>query len=278
MATIREALKRGEQLLSGAGVPDAKTDAALLLAFVTGEGQLPLRADAGRTLPRQAEEAFEGLLRRRARREPLQYITGEAPFMGLVLRAAPGALIPRFDTETLCQQALARMGKEARVLDLCTGSGALAVAIACHAPGARVFAGDVSPQALALAGENARRCGAEVDCRLGDLFAPFMGEAFDIIVSNPPYIPSAEIALLQEEVRREPALALDGGAEGLDFYRRIAREAPGHLRAGGHLLLEVGSGQAPAVAAMLAPRFADVCVYEDLNGLPRVVAGRIREA
>lgn len=273
MPTIRETLHTAAARLKAAGVPDAANDAALLLSHVTGEAQLNLRADAGRQLTAETLAAFERLLCRREAREPLQYITGEAYFMGLCFKTAPGVLIPRFDTETLCQQALERMRGEERVLDLCTGSGALAVAIARHFPRSRVFAGDISPTACDLARENAARCGASVSVRQGDLFAPFAGERFDLIVSNPPYIPAGELAGLQAEVRREPALALDGGADGLDFYRRIIREAPEYLNPGGWLLLEIGSDQARAVTSFMR-RFAAVSVYSDLNGLDRVVAGR----
>ena len=278
MITIREALRAGEAALETAGVPDAGYDAALLLGHILQENPLSLRADGARPLPPETMAAYGELLRRRAGREPLQYITGEAPFMGLLLRAAPGVLIPRFDTETLCQQALDRLQGRERVLDLCTGSGALAVAIAHERPHARVFAGDVSETALALARENAARVGVSVDCRLGDLFAPFAGERFDMIVSNPPYIPSADLPGLMPEVRREPALALDGGLDGLDFYRRIIDEAPGYLNPGGWLLLEAGSDQIPAVLALMAADFERTEAYDDLNGLPRVAAGRVKEA
>ena len=274
MPTIREALRRAAARLTAAGVPEALNDAALLLSHVTGEPPLNLRADGTRALPAKDAAAFEALVDRRAGREPLQYILGEAPFMGLLLKTAPGVLIPRFDTEALCQQALDRMTGDERVLDLCTGTGALAVAIGKHFPRARVFAGDISPRAVELARENAARCGAQVDARLGDLFAPFGGDAFDIIVSNPPYIPTGDLAGLQEEVKKEPALALDGGPDGLTLYRRIAAEAPAHLAPGGWLLLEIGSGQAADVSGLLAANFEEISVYSDLNGLDRVVAGR----
>ena len=277
MPTIRETLRAAAARLTAAGVPEPMNDAALLLSHATGEPPLNLRADAGRELPQGTLAAYESLIARRESREPLQYITGEAPFMGLMLRAAPGVLIPRFDTEALCQQAMARMTGAERVLDLCTGTGALAVAIGCRFPGAEVLAGDLSGQAVALARENAARLGARVTVRQGDLFAPFAGERFDLIVSNPPYIPTAALAALQEEVKREPVLALDGGADGLDLYRRIAAEAPGHLTPGGWLLLEIGSDQAAAVRALLQKDFERIEVYGDLNGLDRVVAGRRRD-
>ncbi|MBQ9197778.1 MAG: peptide chain release factor N(5)-glutamine methyltransferase [Clostridia bacterium] len=275
MPTIRETLRAAADRLTAAGVPDAPTDAALLLAYVTGEHPLNLRADPERALPPSVCGEYDALIRRRAEREPLQYITGEAWFMGLRLQTSPGVLIPRFDTETLCQAALERMQGGERVLDLCTGSGALAVAIAHQFPQSRVCAGDISPAAIALARENAARCGAAVELRQGDLFAPFAGIRFDIIVSNPPYIPSSALPGLQGEVLREPALALDGGEDGLRFYRRIIREAPAHLAPDGWLLLEIGSDQAAAVTGLMAADYRDIQTYSDLNGLSRAVAGRI---
>lgn len=274
MATIREVLREAAGRLAAAGVPDAAYDAAELLSRVMGESSLMLRAEAGRTVSSEQRAAYDALIARRAAREPLQYITGEAPFMGLTLGTAPGVLIPRFDTEALCQQALDRLRGGERVLDLCTGSGALAVALAALRPGIRVAAGDISPLAAALARENAARCGVSVDVRLGDLFAPFRGETFDMIVSNPPYIPAGQLAGLQEEVRREPALALDGGADGLDFYRRIIAEAPRYLAPGGWLLLEFGSDQAADVKALMARDFEEISAFADLDGHSRGAAGR----
>lgn len=274
MATIREVLREAAGRLAAAGVPDAAYDAAELLSRVMGESSLMLRAEAGRTVSSEQRAAYDALIARRETREPLQYITGEAPFMGLMLAVAPGVLIPRFDTEALCQQAMSRLRGGERVLDLCTGSGALAVVLAALRPGIRVAAGDISPLAAALARENAARCGVSVDVRLGNLFAPFRGETFDMIVSNPPYIPAGQLAGLQEEVRREPALALDGGADGLDFYRRIIAEAPRYLAPGGWLLLEFGSDQAADVKALMARDFEEISVFADLDGHSRGAAGR----
>ena len=274
MATIREVLREAAGRLAAAGVPDAAYDAAELLSRVMGDSSLMLRAEAGRAVSSEQRAAYDALIARRAAREPLQYITGEAPFMGLTLGTAPGVLIPRFDTEALCQQALDRLRGGERVLDLCTGSGALAVALAALRPGIRVAAGDISPLAAALARENAARCGVSVDVRLGDLFAPFRGETFDMIVSNPPYIPAGQLAGLQEEVRREPAQALDGGADGVDFYRRIIAEAPRYLAPGGWLLLEFGSDQAADVKALMARDFEEISVFADLDGHSRGAAGR----
>lgn len=277
MMTCRDALRAASGMLAQAGVPDPAVDAAFLLSHVTGTPHLLLRAEGWRELSQSQLADYRALIDRRCQREPLQYILGTAQFMGVTLRTEPGALIPRNDTETLCEQALARMQGRERVLDLCTGTGALAIAIALQFPGAQVTAADISADALAVARKNIADTGARVTLRQGDLFAAVAGERFDIIVSNPPYITAEEMADLQPEVRREPALALYGGSDGLDFYRRIAREAPDYLSPGGWLLLEIGSAQAEAVSALLAERFEALAVYPDMQGLPRAVAARLRE-
>lgn len=277
MMTCRDALRAASGMLAQAGVPDPAVDAAFLLSHVTGTPHLLLRAEGWRELTQLQLADYRALIDRRCQREPLQYILGTAQFMGVTLRAQPGALIPRNDTETLCEQALARMQGRERVLDLCTGTGALAVAIALRFPGAQVTAADISADALDVARQNIADTGARVTLRQGDLFAAVAGERFDIIVSNPPYITAEEMADLQPEVRREPALALYGGSDGLDFYRRIAREAPDYLSPGGWLLLEIGSAQAEAVSALLAERFEALAVYPDMQGLPRAAAARLRE-
>ena len=277
MTTCRDALRAASGMLAEAGVPDPAVDAAFLLSHVTGVPHLLLRAEGWRELTQSQLADYQALIDRRCQREPLQYILGTAQFMGVTLRAQPGALIPRNDTETLCEQAFARMRGQERVLDLCTGTGALAIAIALQFPGAQVTAADISADALAVARQNIADTGARVTLRQGDLFAAAAGERFDIIVSNPPYITAEEMADLQPEVCREPALALYGGLDGLDFYRRIAREAPDYLSPGGWLLLEIGSAQAEAVSALLAERFEALAVYPDMQGLPRAVAARLRE-
>ena len=277
MTTCRDALRAASGMLAQAGVSDPAVDAAFLLSHVTGTPHLLLRAEGWRELTQSQLADYQALIDRRCQREPLQYILGTAQFMGVTLRAQPGALIPRNDTETLCEQALARMQGRERVLDLCTGTGALAIAIALQFPGAQVTAADISADALAVARQNIADTGARVTLRQGDLFAAAAGERFDIIVSNPPYITAEEMADLQPEVCREPALALYGGLDGLDFYRRIAREAPDYLSPGGWLLLEIGSAQAEAVSALLAERFEALAVYPDMQGLPRAVAARLRE-
>ena len=194
-----------------------------------------------------------------------------AAFMGLSFRVAPGVLIPRQDTEILCEEALSRMKPGARVLDIGTGSGALAVSLAKLGDNAQVTAVDVSDIALSIARDNARRLGAQVRFLHSDCFAAVAGETFDLIVSNPPYISRGEMETLMPEVRREPELALAGGEDGLDYYRRIAREAPAHLNKGGCLLFEIGWQQRDAVSALVRESVGEPFSLKDYGGNWRVV-------
>ena len=212
------------------------------------------------------KESIDGIVKRRARGEPLQYILGKWEFMGLPFYTRSCALIPRQDTETLCEEALSIGGKT--LLDLCCGTGCIGVSLA-KLGGFEVTFGDISPDCLALARENAALNGVSGKFLLTDMFSD-ISEGYDLICVNPPYIPTSELASLQAEVKREPRLALDGGADGLDFYRRISRDYAAHLNPGGALLMEVGAGQAADVAEMFpnARRIEDICCIE------RVVAVR----
>ena len=270
--TVREILRAAAARLERAGVPDARLDAEYLLAEIMHTDRLRLIADGGAQLTDAQSDAYEKWLARRERREPLQYILGTQPFMGCMLAVSPAALIPRADTECLCEAALAALKPGMRVLDLCTGTGALAIALKKHCPEAEVCASDLSEGALALAKTNAADNDADIRFFSGDLFAPLRNERFDLIVSNPPYIPRGELAGLQAEVRYEPGMALDGGMDGLDFYRRIAAEAPEHLNPGGWLMLEIGSTQGYDVTELLRQSgFKDIKIQPDLAGLDRVV-------
>ena len=275
MTTVLEALKMAEQRLQE--VPDPRLDAEWLLSEVLGVSRLEMLLNKRRELTEAEAAAYEALLVRREGREPLQYILGSQSFMGFSLKTDSRALIPRNDTEALCEEALKYVRPGGRVLDLCTGSGALAAAIKKLRPGAEVWAADISEAALSLAKENAERLGAEVKFVRGDLFSAVDGEKFHVIVSNPPYIPESLRGRLQAEVEREPALALFAGDDGLDFYRRIVQEAPAHLLPGGRLCLEIGDGQGDAVKALLHEEFADIQILNDLNGLPRVVSAAVKE-
>ena len=272
--TIRQALQNAAHTLETAGVPDARTDAEWLLAHVTGQSRMELRLAASTELTREQERRFSSLLLSRAQREPLQYLLGTQNFYGLPIAVDERALIPRQETEELCQWGLSLLEAlpSPQVLDLCTGSGAIAVALKRLCPRAQVCASDLSAPALSLARENARANGADIRFFQGDLWEPLAGLRFDLIVSNPPYIPSAECGVLQAEVLFEPRMALDGGPDGLAFYRRIAQGAAAHLNPGGWLLLEVGQGEAADVCCLLtAAGLADAAVRRDIYGVARMV-------
>ena len=272
--TVLEALRTAELRLRA--IPEPRLDAEYMLADALHTSRLMMLIDKSRVLTAAEEEAFERMMARREQREPLQYILGSQSFMGFSFKTDPRALIPRNDTEALCEEALRHIRPGDRVLDLCTGTGARGIAIKKLCPQAIVTATDISEAALSLAEENARSLQAEVRFLQGDLFAPVSGEEFEVIVSNPPYIPEALRGRLQAEVEKEPALALFAGEDGLDFYRRIAREAPAYLAPQGWLCLEVGDGEAEAVAALLKTNFESVRILPDLNGLNRVVSVQIR--
>ena len=248
--------------LEAAGSPDPMADARLLSW-----------GDSLRELAPEEVARLEALLERRLAGEPVQYVLGSAWFMGLEFYVDARVLIPRQDTEALCEAALAFLrGKPSpRVLDLCAGSGAIGLSLAKLYPQAKVTLADVSADACAVMDKNRRRLGAEAEIVEGDLFAPLAGRKFDFIACNPPYIRAGELDSLQAEVQREPRLALDGGADGLDVYRRIAATYKDHLAAGGALFLEIGWDEAEAVRAL----FGGGRVLRDLNGRDRVI--EIRE-
>lgn len=272
--TIREALRLAAARLEQAGVPDADVDAAYLLASVLKEDTLAMRINGHRELAAPQQAAFDALCDRRAAREPLQYILGETEFMGLTFHVEPGVLIPRADTEILVEKALAWMKPGARVLDIGTGSGAIAVSLAKLGRQAQVTAVDVSDRALEIARRNAERNGAAVEFVKSDCFSALKGRKYDMIVSNPPYISENEMRGLMPEVTREPELALFGGADGLDFYRRISREAPEYLNEGGCLLFEIGWLQKDAVSALVKAHIGEPFALRDYGQNWRVVGAK----
>jgi protein-(glutamine-N5) methyltransferase, release factor-specific len=269
MKTIAISLKQAYERLEKAGVPDSLLDAQYLLAELTNTSRLELVLSGQSEVPEAVQAAYEALIQRREKREPLQYILGFTPFAGLILKTDARALIPRPETELLVEKALEFLPKDAKVLDVCTGTGAIGLAIKKHAPGATVTLADLSPDALALAKENAEALGLEVTLVKGDLFAPVSGQRFDIITANPPYIQKKACGELDLEVQKEPLMALDGGVDGLDFYRRIAKEAPSDL-----LLLEIGFDQGESVPDLLKPHFTDVKVFKDYGGCDRIVLAK----
>ena len=274
--TVRHILAETARAFEAAGVPDPALDAQLLLAEALSEPRLSLLIRQERVLTAEEEGRFRAMARRRLAREPLQYILGRAWFYGLPLRVGPGVLIPRADTESVCQMALDALDpkRACAVLDLCTGSGALALAIKRERPLCLVTATDLSPEALACARLNARENGLDVEFASGDLWESVPGRSFGLVVSNPPYIPDGDLPFLQEEVRREPVMALRGGKDGMDFYRRILRGLPDHLDPGGALCLECADTQVPPLEGLLRDRFDTVLPFNDLNGHPRGVLGK----
>ena len=274
--TIREALRAATARLEQADVPDADVDASYLLASVLKEDTLAMRINGHRALTEEQEKAFDALCDRRAAREPLQYILGETEFMGLTFHVEPGVLIPRADTEILVEKALKVMPPNARVLDIGTGSGAIAVSLARLGQAARVTAVDVSDKALEIARKNAENNGADVEFVKSDCFSALQGRKYDMIVSNPPYISDEEMQTLMPEVRQEPELALFGGGDGLDFYRRISREAPERLNEGGFLLFEIGWLQKDAVSALMRTFIGEPFALCDYGRNWRVVGAQLK--
>jgi release factor glutamine methyltransferase len=271
--------------LEGAGLCTARQDAEWLLADVLGLERFRLYLDPDGEVPTKAAEAFRSQIGRRAAGEPLQHVLGYEEFRGLPLRTTPAALIPRPETELLVDWALALERAEGpwRVaVDVGTGTGAIACALAVALPGLRVLAVDRSLGALALAAVNVRALGlqGQVSLLAGDLLEPLAGlvSAVDLVISNPPYIPTASLSSLPVEVREwEPREALDGGADGMDVHRRLVARVTPVLRPAGWLLMEMGEGQAePLRRRMEASGFERVEVRRDLRGVERMIGGRRR--
>jgi release factor glutamine methyltransferase len=256
-----------------------RLDAEVLLGHALKLSRVQLYTGHDKPLGPDELTAFRDLVRRRLAGEPVAYLVGEQEFWSLALKVDPRVLIPRRDTETLVEVGLAAARTVAGplVADVCTGSGAVALALAHELPDARVVGSDLSPGALAVARENVARhgLGARVALVVADLLEPLAGP-FDLILSNPPYVPSAEIATLTAEVRREPRAALDGGPDGLALIRRLVPQAAARLRRGGVLALEHACDQGPRVAALLgAAGLVDVTTVRDLAGLDRVTRGTL---
>ena len=269
--TYSELLADGVQMLLKAGFEEARTDVRALLFHACGLDFMSFLRDGDLTVPGEQEEGFRNMLARRMKHEPVQYITGEQEFCGLCFHVQPGVLIPRPETELLAE-AVFTDAKGKRVLDMCTGSGCIAVTVAKLGEPAFVAASDYSGDALAIAKGNAERLDTDVTFFQGDLFEHVEG-MYDIIVSNPPYIKSKVIDDLMPEVKDfEPRLALDGTEDGLLFYRRIVAEAKAFLNPGGRLMFEIGHDQGEEVAALFATEGYDLIeVKKDYAGLDRMV-------
>jgi release factor glutamine methyltransferase len=263
------------------GIDRPRLDAEVLLAHALGTTRMQLVLDGKKPLAGPELARFREMVKRRRTHEPVAYLLGAREFYGRSFKVDARVLVPRPDTETLVDVALARtehVSLAMRALDLCTGSGCVAITLARQRPTSRVHATDLSADALAVARENAQRLGAyNVSFAQGDLFAAVARPPapFDVITANPPYIAAAEIATLMPDVRDfEPKMALDGGADGLDFVRRIVDDAPAHLVPGGVLAMEIGAGEAPDAARLLEARgFKRVTITRDLARIERVVDG-----
>lgn len=281
--TYGELYEYGKKRLEEAGIEEAMLDARLLLEYICHADRNELIVHGDRERGAMEEEFYRMTIDKRASHVPLQHITGEQEFMGLSFRVGAHALIPRQDTETLVEEALHRLCDGMRILDMCTGSGCILLSLLKYSNECEGVGIDISGEALALARENARRLGLCAAFLEGDLFGPLAGfvsdkttdKLFDMIVSNPPYIETSAIDTLMPEVRDyEPRSALDGGADGLHFYREIIKGAPVHMRRGAYLIFEIGCGQGGSVSSLMREAgFGEVSVYKDYAGLDRVVCG-----
>lgn len=294
-----EIYTEGEALLAESGIDEAALDARLLLEFVCGTDRNTLLVHGDREVAAEECERYRNLIERRAAHVPLQHLTGEQEFMGLPFSVNNDVLVPRQDTEILVEEVMKQLHDGMRILDLCTGSGCILLSLLHYSNDCEGVGTDLSPQALTVAVKNYERlCGKRPDMKAkfleGDLFAALengrtsedemapedsetlsVGQRFDIIVSNPPYIETDVIPTLMPEVRvHEPLMALDGGTDGLVFYRRITERAGAYLNNGGILFFEIGCGQAEAVSGMMEEAgFHEITVVKDFAGLDRVVYG-----
>ena len=272
--TYREAINLGEKVLNMADVADAKIDAWLLLEMVCKIDRSFYYLHMEDEVAEEQLSEYEIALRKRAEHVPLQYIVGEAEFMGLKFKVNSNVLIPRQDTETLVEEALKVVKPGMKVLDMCTGSGCILLSLLHYSNDCLGTGADLSREALAVARENARRLGIQACFLCSDLFDK-IEDKYDIIVSNPPYIQTGVIGGLMDEVRlHEPLSALDGGEDGLVFYRKILEGCGKHLVRGGSLYFEIGYDQGEAVKGLMEKYgFSQVRVVKDFAGLDRVVSG-----
>lgn len=255
------------------GVDAPRLTAELLLASALSCDRVRLYLDFDKPLGDPELARYRELVRRRAEGEPTAYLVGRKEFYGRPFQVDARVLVPRPETELVAEAALAALPPDGRALDLCTGSGVVALTLALERPGCHVVATDLSPGALDVARANAQALGAAVELREGDLYGALApDERFHVIVSNPPYVPTGELGGLSREVQREPRLALDGGPDGLGVSSRIVREAPARLLPGGALVLEMHESHVAALPSLCeGAGFREVSVRKDLAGLPRFI-------
>ncbi len=282
-----ETYRHGTEVLSAAGISEAALDARLLLEFITGHDANTLYAHPETIVSDCDAARYEEILTKRSQHIPLQHLTGKCGFMGIDFRVSDKVLIPRQDSECLVEEAMRYTMDGNDILDLCTGSGCLLLSLMHYKNNCRGIGVDISEDALAIANSNLEMLseqdglnGGTVQFLAGDLYDALPGEnhSFDVIISNPPYIRASDIETLAPEVRdHDPRIALDGGDDGLDFYRRIAEQAPMHLNRGGMIFLEIGCDQAADVARILSDAgFVNIEIIKDYAGNDRVIKGIIR--
>lgn len=283
--TYRELYEEGRRILEQAGLPDAALDARFLLEEVCGTNLQTLLVFPEKKVTEEEVNQYRAFVQRRKDREPTAMILGEWDFMGLTFRLNKSTLIPEQDTEVLVETALEELKRRGlgeaplRILDLCTGSGCILLSLLHELRNAGGLGTDLSEEALEAARENAVRLGLQERAafRQGDLWEPVGDERFDLIVSNPPYVPTDVIPTLEPEVRcGEPYAALDGGEDGLVFYRRILKEAAGHLKPSGIIIVESGYDEAAQIAALMQDqKLRGIRTVKDYGGLDRVVLGAV---
>lgn len=282
MPTVAELLRAAEERLVEKGIPEARREAASLLSFAIKRDRTFLIAHPEYVLSGPEEEFFSAVVRRRSEREPFHYITGIKEFYGLEFVVSPAVLIPRPETEMLVERSIALLAdcEKPAFCEVGVGSGCISISVLANLLNASAVGLEISDDAIAVAGTNAERhhVSSQFDVRRSDLFEGLAaGERFDLIISNPPYVPAADIAELEPEVREyEPRAALTDGGGGLSVVGRLIRESPQYLKPGGTLMLEIGIGQAGRVREMISPDiWASVTVDDDFQGIPRVVAATL---
>lgn len=266
--TYKTLIDEGKRIIDS---PDGATEAMLLLEYVLHTDRNELLIHPEKEVKNEDADTFMKLANRRASGEPVQYIIGSAPFYGLEFIVNPSVLIPRFDTEVLVEEVLKAVKEDDKILDLCTGSGCIAVSIKKYKPSAQVYASDISMDAIKIAKGNAEANDTDITFIHSDLLDN-VGDGYDIIVSNPPYIKTAVIEGLDDIVKKhEPYIALNGGTDGLDYYWRIVADSRTHLKQGGRLMMEIGYDQGEELKELLKEAgYSNIEIKKDLSGNDRV--------
>lgn len=276
MSTYRQVLEDTKETLKNNGIFEYDSNAQILFNEAFGLSRLDYLLNKGQEAQQEGIQRLRDYVDKRLSGIPIQYIIGKAEFYGMTFKVNKDVLIPRFDTEVLVEKALEIIKEGDSVLDMCTGSGCIAISLAKLSRGNKFVAADISEGALKVASENARKLEADIELVQTDLFENIQGR-YDIIISNPPYIADEEIETLLDEVKlMEPRLALSGGADGLVFYRKIIKEGKNYLKNGGRIIFEIGCDQGKTVSRLMMDEgYRNVQVIKDLAGLDRVVIGGI---